>query len=732
MRSRSQSQSVRKGSGSWRLGVGVAAATGTPIAAASALDVTGGAWIETWLPGLALAVVAAVGLGLGLSRPWDRYKTAPGKDHAAGPEQPREAPDIAADAEALSDALFSAHDDLVQLRAQLEAQADLIVDRGPDGRITFANSAFRAAHPDCRVGQVLDECRPVAEQDRRDAASYVTQITDVESGDAARVIAWLESPIRDRDGNSAGIRAVGRDVTGFVETAAALGAARDEALSASRAKQRFLAAMSHEVRTPLNGILGLADLLLDDELTPAQRNHTRAIRQSALTLATLINEVLDFSRIEAGRLELTEENASPADMIRDVCELLAPRAFDKALGLGVHVAADMPELVHIDAGRFKQVLTNLLGNAIKFTDNGAVAVDCCWISAASDDDDAGALHLSVRDTGRGVAVEDRERIFDEFETGAAGHGAGAGLGLAICRRIARAMGGDVRLSTDEAHGALFTAVLPCRERAPARQTGEPLAGMNVAVCMSEPVEAGALIETCADLGAQMSEPGDADIVLTDGDVADPDWSQARALRLVAHGARPDADELAERGFAGYLARPVRTESLLARIAARAVGEEPAAANDQAGIRGASAPPPEDRLPCAEHPLRVLLAEDDTISAMLMVAILQRMGHHVTHVSDGKAACDLLSAGDAPFDAALLDIRLPGRSGLEIAVATRDAGATAIPLVAVTADALPENRAAALKAGFAAHLAKPIDPHRLAALLASLAPQSASAPQAAVS
>ena len=606
--------------------------------------------------------------------------------------------------EALSDALFRAHDEVVALRRELDAQADLIVDHDCAGRIVFANDAFLSAYGEDAVGMPFAEIRPVDETDRHDASHYVTHI-ESKSGGSARVVAWLDSRIQPHPQGSAFTRSVGRDVTRFVEAAIALGAARDEAEQASRTKARFLAAMSHEVRTPLNGILGLANLLLDDELTPAQRNHIHAIRQSGQTLAALVDEVLDFSRIEAGHIDLTQEDSSPRDIVREVSELLAIRAHAKGLGLAAFVAAEVPQAVRQDGGRLRQILTNLVANAVKFTEKGSVTIICGWKHEGRSR--TGELIMEVRDTGAGIAPGDQQRIFAEFEQSGTAVAGGSGLGLAIVQRIVAAMGGSIRLESAPGAGSVFVVCLPCKVAKPAAKRENPLAGMKIAIELPQAGERDCLVKTCRSLGAKVvAAPHEADILLAGLDGGAPDASPGKAIALLSLTDRPDPSSIRACGFSGYLTRPVRSESLVARIAALKTMDVPAmpvSASD------------EDRLPRAKHALKVLLAEDDPVSAMLMVATLQRMGHEVLHVSDGRSALEKLTADTKNFDAALLDIQLPGATGLEIAQIMKGRARKPV-MVAVTANALARDRAAALEAGFDAHVAKPVDPRRLAVVL----------------
>ncbi|MET0277168.1 MAG: histidine kinase dimerization/phospho-acceptor domain-containing protein, partial [Pseudorhodoplanes sp.] len=334
--------------------------------------------------------------------------------------------------EQLSDRLWQLQEAEQRSRTFLETQSDLIVRRRRDGIITFANEAFCAL-----AGSDAASLRGTEfsfdSLERCDAAIlpdggrlYDQQIA---SPSGPRWIAWREGVVRGESGETE-IQSVGRDVTDRVMSEGALAEARDQAEAANRAKSRFLAMVSHEIRTPLNGILGMADLLLDTKLTPEQTAYTRAVKTSGDTLLSLIEEILDFSKIEAGRLDLEARPFALAPMIEDIAELLATRAQGKGIEIASFIDERLPAKVIGDETRLRQVLVNLAGNAIKFTEQGGVAI---VVEPGEWPDE---ISFKVRDTGIGIPKSEHERIFGEFEQaeqigGAPGAGQpGAGLGLA--------------------------------------------------------------------------------------------------------------------------------------------------------------------------------------------------------------------------------------------------------------------------------------------------------------
>jgi CheY-like chemotaxis protein len=467
--------------------------------------------------------------------------------------------------------------------------------------------------------------------------------------------------------------------------------------NADNAKARFLAHVSHEVRTPMNGVLGMAKLLADTPLTPEQRSYLEAILQSGSLLMGLIDELISYSAIEVGRFDIAMKPVDLRVLVDAVVELSAPKAHEKGLGIGVYVAPDVPDTIETDPLRLQQILTNLVHNAVKFTHTGSVGV-FCTVGHQS-------VAIRVSDTGPGVATKDQQRIFKEFErVGDTGAASGSGLGLAIALKLAEAMGGSINHANREGGGSDFTLCLKAAAKA---QLGKPtLLGQKIRLNGLEGPEGEAMVATLQSQGATVvgeADTGLADVLITRPLPANSAFAHnaKRSIVLITPAARGSLDKLMAEGHAGYLVRPVRAGTL------------------ERVINGAHISPHTSRVSIAprlqaSRVLHVLVAEDNPINALLVTAALGRAGHRVTHVTDGAEA--LAAMADTKFSLVLMDLHMPGMDGPDAIAALRriedESGATRTPVIVLTADARVETAETMKSIGADSVLSKPIDPQAL--------------------
>ena len=505
----------------------------------------------------------------------------------------------------------------------------------------------------------------------------------------------------------------------LAERTADLAKARDQAEAASRAKSQFFANMSHEIRTPMNGVLGATEYLATTTLTDDQRHFVQVMKRSGENLLTLLNDVLDFSKIEAGKLELESVAFSPREKAESICELLAARAAEKGLDLVCRVATDVPEKVLGDPARVRQILTNLLNNAIKFTAQGEVALE---IERAPSTEGV-KLRFTVRDTGIGIDPEVQANLFQPF-TQADGSTTrlygGTGLGLAICADLTKLMGGELSLDSRAGAGSTFYCTLPFRG-VDASLPPPPLPeGLRVALVQPQLRTRAILEEMLGAMGARVDavdsleslpRDGKVDAVLIDDEAMSTPaqqalvqaWAKQTRLVRVAAVDRHLPDTMASL-FAATLRKPVRRAQLREALVAA-----PAASNSAAASAGGL-------------DMRILLAEDNVVNQQIALALLKRLGCTVEIVADGAAAVDAWRNGK--FDIILMDCQMPVMDGYDatrtIRKLEREGSHARTPIVAVTANAMAGDREQCLACGMDEHLAKPYNSAHLQATLARVA------------
>jgi PAS domain S-box-containing protein len=650
--------------------------------------------------------------------------------------------------ERLKDAQWEVRESEARYRDLLEAQQDIIFRRDGLGRLTFANEAYRKmfapkardiiGHPFAPVlkaGELLPALASGNVRHQRFAIEVETSI-----GPRWFDIEEHRVPMNDAREES---QCVGRDITEQHQQQTELAAARDAAEQANRAKSRFLAAMSHEIRTPMNGIMGMTALLKDTETTSEQKTYLNAVERSARTLLSLIDEILDFSKIEAGRLDLDEAAFSVEDSVQSVVELLHPRAKEKGISLAWAIDPAVPRLGLGDEARLRQIVTNLVGNAVKFTDRGGVLVTVSNDEASNSNADGRMrIAIAVKDTGPGISREALQSLFGEFERGdetsRRQHG-GTGLGLAISRRLARAMGGDVTATSTAGKGAEFRAVINLKcsgtrrriqpapghqhvllalddgfERAALRLS---LEGAHVPAAECPPHEAEPVIAAAASVEAPFT------IAIVDG--ARP-FDEIATLAQKVRAASPDEPAtvyvildsaprggfgpFARAGFDDYLVRPVRPSAMVDRVTSIGPYRRPET--------------PQPAVPTTTQQVktgvRVLLVEDNDINALLARRMLEKAGCTIIHAKDGQKGLDTVIAslnGDtAAIDLVLMDVHMPVLDGLEAARRMKQLepapGRRLPPIIALTANAFAEDRQRCLDAGMDSYLAKPFEKDEL--------------------
>ncbi len=568
-----------------------------------------------------------------------------------------------------------------------------------------------------------------------------------------RVATMTAVPIPDREGGTCGLIGTVADVTAEAKAEAAMADAHAAATSASQFKSDFLANMSHEIRTPMNGVIGMTDLLLETGLDAHQRDYAQTVRNSGEALLAIINDILDFSKVEAGMLEIEDTDYSVRTVMDNVVELLASSAHTKGIELVAAVDPGVPALVRGDSGRLRQVLMNLVGNAIKFTHSGDVVV------RAAIDDTVGAdrfLRFGVSDTGVGIAPDKIGAIFQPFvqaDASTTRRFGGTGLGLAISGQLITLMGGDFGVSSQQSEGSTFWFTIKIHPTETATSPGvadahDELTGLTALVVDDNASQRGVLFDHLTGWGMTVttSDSGERalallqsashhglsfDVTLIDRFMPGMDGLELKEailggpagntplLLMIGAGDEQDLDECDRCGFRALVAKPVHRGNLLDCV-------RWALDLDVAAPRSAAPTSPVPGPVVRPSGIRLLLAEDNLINRKVALAMLSGAGYQVDTVYDGAAA--VLATSTQHYDAILMDCQMPGMNGYEATAAIRDQERDArhTPIIALTAGARTQDKERCLSGGMDAYLAKPISKDALLSVVATFV-QSGDAP-----
>ena len=673
--------------------------------------------------------------------------------------------------------LYLSADLLAAQALALQISADhlrMVTDVAPIGifqtdaerRYVYTNprwSEITGIQPSEAIGRPLDsviasELRPDLMQRLDDPDNRGVELSyrfDIPGRDSARRVAVITvAPIPDDSGGVAGLIGTVADVTAEADAEAAMSDAHDAAASASQQKSDFLATMSHEIRTPMNGVIGMANLLLETDLDPRQHDYAQTVRNSGEALLTIINDILDFSKVEAGMLEIEDTEINIRSIVDDVADLLAVPALAKGIELVSIIDNSLPRGVRGDPGRLRQVLMNLIGNAIKFTETGEVVIRVTRDAAQGPDI---VVRFEVKDSGEGIAPEKLTTIFQPFvqaDTSISRRHGGTGLGLAISGQLVTLMGGEYGVDSQLSAGSTFWFTIRVRDmrvnvRPDVPSPASRLTGLRALVVEDNESQRTALSDQLTGWGMDVTavEAGFPALrALRDGadcgapfavGLIDRSMRGMSGLELGQHiagdprltiplvlmiGIGQDHDLSAQSGFRTLLTKPVHLDNLLDSL-------ETALAADTAERRPLPPGGPV-HAPGVRPPVRrLLLAEDNLINQKVALAMLAGSRYAVDAVFDGAGAVGACALGR--YDVILMDCQMPGMNGFEATAAIRaqEGDDRHTPIIALTAGARAEDRDRCLSMGMDGYLAKPVDRIQLLELLSSFTEQPTSRPGA---
>jgi PAS domain S-box-containing protein len=627
------------------------------------------------------------------------------------------------------------------MRALLETMPLPVIMRDTDRRVTLVNAAWEKMLGISRndiVGKQIEQYpRKVLSNNHLESdlevlqykrsLRYETVVHGVDGADYDVIVA--KTPLVADDGTVTGLAAVVTDISEQKRISEALEKARVSAESAMHAKSRFLANMSHELRTPLNGVVGMASLLENTALDAKQRRFVRTLKSSAEALVTLINDVLDLSKAEAGKLELSRGPFELRRELEQVVGLFSARAYDKGIEIAAHIGRDVPPVINGDPIRLRQVLGNLVNNAVKFTESGAVLVS---VTSAPSGDSLAALEFSVTDTGVGIAAEVQERIFDAFEQADGSvtrKFGGTGLGLAISRQLVDLMNGIIGVQSSPGHGSRFWFRIPAgvpRIELPASESVADRAAVAIGIhLVIQGAVRDALARDCAQVICADATPAAVEAlaalpahirrvraIIDSSATARLDQAVAslraaapsRTLEVIAL-LPPDADATPPPGVSRCLVKPLCVPDL---GGAGATLDAAPASGNSTRIRA---------LPVRGSRGRALVVEDNAVNQEMARAMLDMLGFHVLTASNGQEGVQA-AAANPELDLIFMDCQMPVMDGLAAARAIRDGetGSGRVPIVALTGNAMPGDREACVAAGMDDYLAKPFSLSALRAMV----------------
>jgi len=607
---------------------------------------------------------------------------------------------------------------------------------------------------------ILDQA--LSEQKDGESSAYETHIRT--AGNKDLFVLNTNVP-RRRDNKIVGAISVVTDLTERKRTEEALAEARDQAVEASRLKSEFLATMSHEIRTPMNGIIGMTELLLDTTLNPEQQEFVNVVNDSGQALLSIINDILDFSKIEADKLVLDSADFELDSVVEGSAELLAAKALARGLSLMTDVNPAVPSRLRGDAGRLRQILLNLIGNAVKFTERGEVVVKA---ELASTVEDGAMVRFSVTDTGIGLSDVAKKRLFQPFvqaDGSTTRKYGGTGLGLAICKRLAELMGGEIGVESVEGKGSTFwfSAHLGlAASPAEAAVDTARLKGLRVLIVDDSPAAREILRHVIESYGIRSDEAGTArealahlisgngapqyDVVVTDYALPgmdglelfktmreDAKLKNIPVILQTAFDKRGQGEQAVQAGFAAYLTKPTRRSQVIDAIAS-AVSPPPISIAPAARPAASTAAMP--LAPAAPQPAGiaksgslVLLVEDNVTNQIMTLRQLEKLGHAVHIVSNGVQAVRALAHSGDRYDLVFMDCQMPEMDGYAATREIRKAELTTgrhIPIIAMTANAMSGDRETCIAAGMDDYISKPVSRHTLVDVLERWLPQKAAA------